>query len=416
MSDRTDNPIDFERSLVDWLEGTAPDREPPDLLGRVLETTAVTRRRPAWWKPGRPASALWLPRQAAGRTLAVAAIVALLILALALAFAIGSRPQVPLPLGQPGLLLAGRLGELLLVDGSGAIHRRVSTGELWGYGAWSRDGSRLAHGDGAVTDPFLVVTNADLDVIARIRVPAGTVPAFSWSPDGHRIAFGVENDTEAQIYVVDVAAGAVPVPITEIAIDARGPSWSPDGSLIAFRAGVPLDQQALYVMRPDGTGITRLSEHGRAVMLTCGFPWLPDGRSILFETRFAGVWTVDRDGANERALIGGSTPATCPSVSPDGKRIAASVDTTTGVRGWIVDLGVVVGDVGLELPHAEIPGPLWDRLPAVWSPDGRSIAVNGRVLDGGPMPRLIVDPDGIRPARTFFIDNAVIVDWQRLPK
>ena len=414
MSERMDPPVDFERSLVDWLEDMAPDREPADLLGRVLETTAVTRRRPGWWKPGGPVVSLWLPRPTVGRTLAFAAVLVLLVLALVVAFAVGSRPQEPLPLGRPGLIVAGRSGELLLVDGSGAIRRRVSTGEIWGYGAWSRDGSRLAHADGTMTDPFLVVTDAELDEIARIPVPAGTVPDFSWSPDGHRIAFAAIKDTGAQVYVVDAAAGKVPVPITDSSIDARAPSWSPDGSMIAFRAGVSINQQALFVMRPDGNGITRLSQQGRAVVETCGFPWTPDSRSILFETRYAGVWTVDRDGANERALIGGSIEASCPTVSPDGKRIAANVATETGLRGWIVNLDMVIGDVNLVGLHTEIPGPLWDRLPAVWSPDGRSIAVNGRVLDGGPMPRLIVDPDGVRPARSFFIDDAVMIGWQRL--
>src|SRR6185503_6147362 len=300
MSERTTSPIDFERSLVDWLEAMAPDREPADLLGRVLETTLVTRRRPGWWKPGGPAASLWQPRQMIGRTLAVAAVLLLLILALAVALAVGSRPQEPLPLGRPGLIVAGRLGELLLVDESGAVQRRVPTGEFWGYGAWSRDGTRLAYADGAATDPFLVVTNPELDEVARIRVPAGTVAAFSWSPDGRQIAFGVVTETDGQIYVVDAAAGKVPVPITDSSIDARAPSWSPDGSLIAFRAGVSINTQALFVMQRDGTGITRLSQQARAVVETCGFPWTPDGRSILFETRFAGVWAVDGDGTNER--------------------------------------------------------------------------------------------------------------------
>jgi len=415
MSERTTSPIDFERSLVDWLEATAPDREPADLLGRVLETTLVTRRRPGWWKPGGPAASLWQPRQMIGRTLAVAAVLLLLILALAVALAVGSRPQEPLPLGRPGLIVAGRLGELLLVDESGAVQRRVPTGEFWGYGAWSRDGTRLAYADGAATDPFLVVTNPELDEVARIRVPAGTVAAFSWSPDGRQIAFGVVTETDGHIYVVDAAAGKVPVPITDSSIDARAPSWSPDGSLIAFRAGVSINTQALFVMQRDGTGITRLSQQARAVVETCGFPWTPDGRSILFETRFAGVWAVDRDGTNEREIIGGTMDAGCPTVSPDGKRIAVNVGTERGMRGWIVNLDLVIGDVNLVRLHTEVPGPLWDRLPAVWSPDGRSIGVNGRVLDGGPMPRLIVDPDGVRPARTFFIDNAVMIGWQRLP-
>jgi hypothetical protein len=40
--------------------------------------------------------------------------------------------------------------------------------------------------------------------------------------------------------------------------------------------------------------------------------------------------------------------------------------------------------------------------------------MNGRVLDGGPSPRVFLDPDGVAPAKTFYADDAQIVDWQRL--
>jgi hypothetical protein len=59
-------------------------------------------------------------------------------------------------------------------------------------------------------------------------------------------------------------------------------------------------------------------------------------------------------------------------------------------------------------------GPLWDGGPAIWSPDGRSIVVNGRVLDGGPNPIAVLDPDAKRPARTFVLGNAMVVGWQRI--
>jgi hypothetical protein len=59
-------------------------------------------------------------------------------------------------------------------------------------------------------------------------------------------------------------------------------------------------------------------------------------------------------------------------------------------------------------------GPIWDAFPGVWSPDGRTIAVNGRSITGGEDPRAFVDPMAIAPPRTFFIEGAFITDWQRL--
>src|SRR4029079_4825914 len=62
MTDRTNPPIDLDGTLTAWLERTAPDREPEQLLGRILETTAVTRRRPTRGGPGGHGAWLGSPR------------------------------------------------------------------------------------------------------------------------------------------------------------------------------------------------------------------------------------------------------------------------------------------------------------------------------------------------------------------
>ena len=403
MTDRSDTSLDFSGTLSDWLDATAPTREPEFLLDRVLATTVATRRRPRWWAPLGP---LARPRVIAGRSLAVAGLVALLILAIALALFAGSRPQVPLPLGRPGLIVASREGEVLLLDGTGTVRHRLSTGGMFGAAAWSRDGSRLARADGTPDDPVMVITDAALNERVRVVLPPNTVPWFSWSPDGRWITFGTETETMARVYVVETAAGAIPVPITTLAIDALAPSWSPDGQWIAFRGGVELDQQALYVMHPDGSGVVRLSQQGRAVDPGCGIPWLPDGRSIVFGTGFNGIWVVGVDGGNERLILGGTEQAYCPSVSPDGTRVAAME---------FLDTGKYIVVTTLDKSHRVTPaGPLYDAWPAVWSPDGRSLVMNGRDLRGGPNPRAFLDPDGVEPARVFFLDDAAVLGWQRL--
>jgi len=304
--------------------------------------------------------------------------------------------------------VAGRPGELLLIDTAGRTVARTGTGEQTGFGAWSHDGTRLAHADGTVDAPQLVITDPGLRELLRLPLPASTVPFFSWSPDDRELTFGTETDTQARVYVIDVAAGAVARPITDIGVDGLAPTWSPDGELIALRAGVSLDQQALYVVRPDGTGLTRLSRGARAVDL-CNIAWTPDGHSIVFGTA-AGefvIWIIDRDGSGERMLTSGSVQSFCPSVSPDGTRIAAAVWQDTGRHVTVQSL---VGSSSVVTPD----GPLFDILPGVWAPDGQTLAMNGRVLDAGPSPRAFIDPGGIAPAQTFFANDAEVVDWQRL--
>lgn len=397
---------DFEQKLTAWLEDGAPPAVPDGLLEGVLAKTASTARRPGWWAPDGPADVL-ISRRIVERSLALAATIAALTLATVFIVAVGSRPQVPLPPGRPGWIVAARDGELQLIDATGTVRHRLSTGSYFGWGSWSRDGRRLAYVEGDPARPVLVIRDEGLADVARIDLPADAGGVLSWSPDGTSIAFGVESDRETRIYVVPARDGARPVPITDPALLALRPSWSPDGSLIAFRGGVAIDQQALYVMRPDGSEAHRLSQAARAVEPWCGFPWAPDGRAIVFSTSYAGVYMVNADGTGERAIIGGSIQAYCPSISPDGRRISAGVVTATGQHIQVVDLQTL----NVVTP----PGPLWDAWPALWSPDGSVIVSNGRLLGETQNPRVLLDPDAVLPSTTLFSSDAIVVDWQRLP-
>lgn len=406
MTGATRGQDELDRLLTAWLRDSAPGSVPVGLLEGVVAQTAATSRRPGWWAPGGLADVL-IRRRTVERGLALAAAIAALTLATVFIVAVGSRPQVPLPPGRPGWIVAARDGELQLIDATGTVRHRLSTGSYLGLGSWSRDGRRLSYVEGDPARPVLVIRDAGLAEVARIDLPPGAGPVLNWSPDGTTIAFGVESDRDTRIYVVPARDGAQPVPITDPALLALRPSWSPDGTLIAFRAGVDIDQQALYVMRPDGTGVTRLSQGGRAVEPSCGFPWTPDAHSIVFSTRYNGIWVVNGDGSNERQVTGPSDQAYCASISPDGTRIAAMV--------WL-DTGKYVVVMELDGGHRVTPsGPLSDAWPVVWSPDGRSMISNSRVLDGSPNPRVVLDPDGIVPARTLFSGDAIVWDWQRLP-
>ncbi len=409
MTADTGLPPDMERVLADWFQATAPRREPADLLDRVLTRTAGVRRRPSWWQAGSWLDVLDRPRWLFGRAITIGTVVALLVALVAVMLTAASRPPFPMPLGRNGLLLAAAPGQLLLLDGNGAVVRRAATGDQFGQGAWSHDGTRLAHAEGSSASPNLVITDADLGELLRIDLPADTVPSFSWSPDDRHITFGTDTANGARAYVIDVAAGAVARPITDVALHAVMPVWSPDGGLIALRGGVSVDQLALYVVRPDGSALVRLSHQASAVE-QCKISWTPDGQSIVFATA-AGVyvaWRIDRDGSNETMLTSAADTSFCPSVSPDGTRIAVAQWLSTGKY---VTIRSIDGS-GPSRPD----GPLWDSWPGVWSPDGSTIAINGRTLDGSPDPRAFLDANGAGPARTFLADGADVVDWQRLAR
>ena len=306
---------------------------------------------------------------------------------LVLALAGNPGPHLPVPLGRPGLLVAGKDGEILLIDPTGQIVNRHPTGDQFGAGAWSHDGTRLAHAEGSVEHPDLVITDEHLTEELRIPLPGATVPLFSWSPNDQQIAFGVQTDTEAQVYVVDVAADAKPKAITDIARDAMAPSWSPDGALIAFRGGVKPEDVAVYTVHPDGTGLTRLSHRSR--IDEAAAPWTPDGRSILSRP-LGRLHAVDVDRWPERAEVTPGAPRHSARRSRRTEGIAARLGAAQSLRHGHAPDGTIV------TPTA--------RSGTTSPPSGRPTggrAMNGRSINGRRTPRAFLDPRASRrPGRS----------------
>jgi hypothetical protein len=91
----------------------------------------------------------------------------------------------------------------------------------------------------------------------------------AWSPDGHKIALA---RGALDINVLNADGSGLTV-ITGGFFN-RDPVWSPDGTKIAFNRGLHFRSgvEDLYVMNPDGTGVTRLTDL-RPVLF--GFDWAP---------------------------------------------------------------------------------------------------------------------------------------------
>jgi TolB protein len=64
------------------------------------------------------------------------------------------------------------------------------------------------------------------------RHPADDWPA-AWSPDGSKLVFSSNRDSNWNLYVID-ADGSNPVRLTNDPANEREPAWSPDGRTIAF--------------------------------------------------------------------------------------------------------------------------------------------------------------------------------------
>jgi hypothetical protein len=144
---------------------------------------------------------------------------------------------------------------------------------------------------------------------------AADTPALS--PAGDRMAFSrMGASGRSRVYVAKAdASGARPLPAVGSADDA--PSWSPDGSRIAFTCFAA--DEDICVVGTDGSAPHAIT-HGRAYDSRPA--WSPDGRRIAF-SRDGHIWTMRPDGTGLRRLTRGPRiHDTVPAWSPAGGRIA----------------------------------------------------------------------------------------------
>lgn len=121
----------------------------------------------------------------------------------------------------------------------------------------SPDGTRLAFE--SVVEKHLEIFVRDLATGSTEQLTDNAAEDWSpaWSPDGARIAFASNRDDNNDIYVLDLATRTV-ARVTTDRRDDINPSWGRDGRIYfnSNRSGV----WEIYVVGPDGTGLTKLTE------------------------------------------------------------------------------------------------------------------------------------------------------------
>ena len=104
------------------------------------------------------------------------------------------------------------------------------------------------------------------------------------SPDGRRVTFtrfGFHG-VISQVWVARID-GTHARPLTAPRLEAYVPTWSPDGGHIGFADNCCRPQSSLYVMRADGTGVTRLATP-KWPTNNFGPVYSPDGSQIAFSS------------------------------------------------------------------------------------------------------------------------------------
>ncbi|MEP6638205.1 MAG: hypothetical protein ABJC39_02555 [Chloroflexota bacterium] len=329
----------------------------PDYVDDAIGRTSRMRQRPAWAFPER-----WLRMDIATRVapagrlpwrqIGVLALIAVL-LAAALAVAVGSQRRVPNPFGPAanGLIPYASNGDIYLGDPlTGATRLLVQSPETESGAETSPDGTRVAFARSVAgttqTDAFVVGIEGSSPHKITLK-PIDHLTWGGWAPDGRHLAL---------VHDVDGSAGQCPTTICTVG--------------------------QLDLVDADGSG------HIDTIATVRGLSYVqfspPDGHRLLYRALVEDKWglfEMDADGRNVRTVVPPTVPAdmgatfASAAYSADGSRVffnQYTLDASYGQPGCC-QLFVVNAD-GTDL-HKFIPNTsgAWDGA-AVVSPDGKWVA------------------------------------------
>ncbi len=193
----------------------------------------------------------------------------------------------------------------------------------------------------------------------------------SFSPDGLRLAFVSNLSGVPEVWTVPVDGGW-PEQLTGFADPVGGVEWSPEGGSLALSVapGGGMNTQ-VYLMRPDGRQLARVTDGGKVNNTLDGFSH--DGRLLLLSSTRAGAasldpYTYDPASGGWRRLAAGGGVGSLGDVSRDGRYALISRVRQRGDEDVsLVELAS--GRETLLTPHT----PPASFGGAVFAPDGATV-------------------------------------------
>jgi len=238
-------------------------------------------------------------------------------------------------------------------DGTGLTNLTNSPGPDRGP-AWSLDGSKIAFYRGRGWGLDIWVMNEDGSGQVNLTNDPQTNAAHpSWSPDGTKLVYWGEGG----ICIMN-ADGTN----QSCLADGLDPEWSPDGTRIAFRRDLPGPNAEVFVMNPDGSEQTNLTNNPA----WDGVPsWSPDGMKIAFASERDGlgeIYVMNADGSGVTRLTDDPAGDTGPAWSPDGTKIAFGSNRDGNWDIYVMNVDGS-GQTRLTYTGAFTMGPAWQPLP-----------------------------------------------------
>jgi Tol biopolymer transport system component len=173
---------------------------------------------------------------------------------------------------------------------------------------------------------------------------------------------------------------------------------------IVFAADLGLGLE-IDTIRPDGTGLRQLTElDGNAFQPD----WSPDGSRIAFWLEDQAVYVMKADGSDLHVV---TAPGGQPAFTPDGHHLVYECANCTGGDGIFLMRADGSDAPGLRLSRNPFPGE-GDGDPQV-SPDGQTVTFVRHKVDGELQALFAVDIDGtnLRKIVPYKLEVAVSHDW-----
>jgi TolB protein len=199
-----------------------------------------------------------------------------------------------------------------------------------------------------------------------------------WSPDGTTVAYAGYDGANWDIYVTSPVPGNPSTRLTTAAAADREPNWQPrpvetlgTEGLIAFTSTRDGNAE-IYVMNPNGTAATRLTNHA-AVDDYAAIS--PDGTEVAFTSWRDGdaeIYVVDADGVDPTLtkVTDNAGYDAEPTWSADGSALMYVSDRDGSSRLWftMMDDGTTFGPYGAVSPASDF-SPDWSALGVVYVSD-----------------------------------------------